>query len=194
MKKKKYKKKNQLSMWKFPYRPLHYITHPWKLMQDIILNVKNMWHRARYGFAYVDVWNFLDWYPRVGAAALEYLALHKCGYPGHEPWETPEKWRDYLQDLAARLEKCADSMDILYSEDNNLNEYSEKYHEAFNALTYHEEELENGMVRTWRDETPEYKEIREKYFEREKEIQDELQRFREETYHELGNVLAHLWD
>ena len=186
------KKKNPLSTFGLPYRPRHYITHPWKLVHDIYWNFRNFFHRGRYGFAYVDVWNFCDWYPRVGAAALRYLARHNSGYPGVYPWTTMEEWRAYLEYLAKRLDRCADSQDILFGEERN--EYSEAFHEAFRNLTYHEEKLDNGYIRTWRDETPEFRELRDKYFAREKEIAKVDQEYIENTYKWLAEDLQRFWD
>lgn len=148
----KNRKKNPLSLWSFPYRPLHYITHPWKLMKDIILNVKNMYHRMTYGFAYVDVWNFLDWYPRVGAAALEYLALHNSGHPQDY---TEKEWHEHLLYMSKRLTRCADSFDILFGTERN--EYDEEFH---NMMARHrmKKVLEDGSIcYTHTDFTPEEK-------------------------------------
>ena len=185
-------KENKLSVWDFSYRKTYYITHPWKWFKDLYWNIRNFWHRGKYGFAYVDVWNFCDWYPRVGAAALRYLAEHKSGYPGVDPWNTPEEWEEYLIYLSKRLERCANSQDILFGEERN--EYAEEFHAAYNNLTYHEEELPNGCIRTWRDETPEYKALRDKYFEREKELAKVDQEYIEETFLLVSKDLARFWD
>lgn len=185
-------KQNPLSVWTFSYRKSYYLTHPWKWFKDIYWNIRNFWHRGKHGYAYVDVWNFCDWYPRVGAAALEYLAKHKSGYPGVKPWDTPEAWEEYLMYLSKRLKRCADSQDICFGEDRN--EYSEAFHEAFKNLSYHEEKLDNGCIRTWRDETPEYLELRDKYFAREKEIRKVDQEYIEETYSLISRNLSKFWD
>ena len=66
--------KNELSVWTFPYRKGYYLTHPWKWFNDLYWNIRNFWHRGRYGFAYVDAWNWFDWWPKAGAAALEHIA------------------------------------------------------------------------------------------------------------------------
>jgi hypothetical protein len=49
-------KENKLSVWKFPYKKTYYLTHPWKWFYDLYWNFRNFWHRERYGFAYIDVW------------------------------------------------------------------------------------------------------------------------------------------
>ena len=185
-------KQNPLSVWSYPYKKTYYLTHPWKWMKDLYWNMRNFIHRGRYGYAYVDVWNFCDWYPRVGAAALEYLALHKSGYPGVKPWDTPEAWEEYLHYLSKRLKRCADSQDICFGEERN--EYAEEFHEAFKNLTYHEKHHDDGSVTTWRDETEEFKALRDKYFAREREIQKTDQEYIEQTYKWIGEDLGRLWD
>ena len=186
------KRKNPISVWTFPYRPRYYITHPWKIIKDIYWNIRNFWHRGRFGYAYVDVWDFCNWYPRVAAEALRYMADHHSGYPGCPPWDTSERWEEHLRYLANQLQRCADSQDICFEEERN--EYSEEFHEAFKNLVHHREELPNGMIRTWYDETPEYLELRDKYFAREKEIAAADKQYTEEVYKFLGANLERYWD
>lgn len=185
-------KKNPLSVWSYPYKKTYYLTHPWKWWYDTYWNIRNWIHRANTGFAYIDCWNFCEYYPRVGAAALRYLAKHNSGYPGVYPWTTPSEWKAYLLYLARRLERCADSQDICFGEERN--EYSEAFHEMHKSLPYHEEELPNGCIRTWRDETPEFRELRDKYWKREEEIRKVDQEYIEETYKWIGQDLSRLWD
>ena len=183
------KKKNALSLWTFPYRRQYYVTHPWKLMKDIILNVKNMWHRARYGFAYVDVWNFLDWYPRVGAAALEYLALHNCGHP-HD--YTEEEWHEHLLYMSKRLTRCADSFDILCGKERN--EYTNDFNELMRRTRCIKKEANGDIVLSHIEFTPEEEELKNNYFRRVDEIAKADQQYREDTFKWIGEDLPRLWD
>lgn len=164
-------KKNPLSVWTFSYRKSYYLTHPWKWFKDLYRNIRNFWHRGHYGFAYVDVWDFCKWYPRVGAEALRYLAKHNNGYPAMEQWKTMEEWREYLEYLADRLQRCADSMDICFGKERN------EYYEAYSK----------SMPK------PE-KELIDKYLTREKEINDADQEYNETTWKWLGEDLGNLWD
>lgn len=183
---------NKLSVWTFSYRPTYYLTHPWKFFKDIYWNFRNWVHRANHGYAYVDVWNFCDWYSRVGAEALRYLAKHHSGYPGVKPWSTPEEWTEYLNYLANRLDRCANSMEIDFGEERN--EYAEEFHKMHDALPYHREELPNGSIRTWRDETPEYIALRDKYWKRAEELAATDKEYRIKTFNWIGEDLPHLWD
>lgn len=184
-------KENKLSVFTYPYRKTYYLTHPWKLFKDIYWNIRNFIHRGRYGYAYVDVWNFCDWYPQVAAEALRYLAKHNSGYPGVYPWTTMKEWRAYLEYLANRLERCANCQDILFGEERN--EYGEDFHNMMERTRIIETDGHGQTV--WRHElTPEEEALRDKYFAREKEIRlaDEL--YIIETYRWLAEDLQRLWD
>lgn len=60
-------------------------------------------HRGRHGWAPRDTWSFDLYLARVMSEGIAWLAEHDHGYPAHDPWDTPEKWQDYLRDLSARL-------------------------------------------------------------------------------------------
>lgn len=185
------KKKNPLSVWTFSYRPVHYMTHPWKLVKEIYWNIRNFLHRGRYGYAYVDVWNFCDWYPRVAAEALRYMADHHSGYPGVEPWNTPKRWEEYLNLLANKLQRCADSQDILFGEERN------EYQEELDNIMKETRKITHNMDGSITESHPlseEQEAIRKKYWEREKEIREADQKYIEETYKWIGEDLQRLWD
>ena len=153
--------------------------------------MRNFWHRGHFGYAYVDVWNFCDWYPRVGAEALRYLARHNSGYPGHKPWGTMEEWREYLEYLACRLERCANSSNLDFGEDRNeyknaLDEIMEKRREVIHH--------EDGSVTVKHELTPEEEEIRKKYWEREHELRTADAEYTKETFKWIGEDLYHFWD
>lgn len=111
------KKKNELSVMYLSFRKIYYLKHPLKFFWEIYWNIRNFIHRGKYGYSYIDAWNWFYWWPTAGAEALRYIAEHGCGYPGHEPWETPEKWKAYLFDLADRMDACVKSIDNFDSED-----------------------------------------------------------------------------
>ena len=150
-------RENKLSVWTFSYSKRYYLTHPWKWFKDLYWNWRNFWNRARFGYAYIDVWNFCDWYPRVGAEALRYLARHNNGYPGTKPWTTMEEWREYLEYMANRLERCANSMDICFGEERN--EYKDKLDEIIH-MREKRTENEDGSITISHTLTPEEEEIR----------------------------------
>lgn len=184
-------KKNKLSVWTWPYRKRYYLTHPWKWWHDTYWNFRNWWHRGKYGFAYVDVWEWSTWWPEVGAEALRYMAEHGCGYPGCEPWETPEKWKAHLMDLADKLDWCSESQDICAPDEEN--EYKEEM-DKIQKKCHREKIDENGMYHTWLELTDEDKEIRDKYFAREKEIWESYDEKRAEILESIGRNLPRYWN
>lgn len=184
-------KQDRLSVWKFSYSKRYYILHPWRWFYDLYRNFRNWIHRANYGYAYIDVWNFCDWYPRVGAEALRYLARHNSSYPGVKPWNTKEEWREYLEYMANRLERCANSQDILFGEERN--EYKDELDEIMRKREKRTEH-EDGSVTVSHTLSPEEEEIRKKYWAREKEIRNADQAYIEKTFLWLGEDLGHYWD
>jgi len=184
------KKKNPLSLWTYSYRKSYYILHPWKWFYDTYWNFRNWIHRANRGYAYVDVWNFCDWYPRVAAEALRYLAAHGSTYPGVKPWSTPEEWREYLYYLANRLQRCADSQTFMFGIERN------EYAEAFDKMmtrAYHCTK-DGDIVRAHFDMTDEDKELRDKYFARIKELQEADRAYDAETFRWIGEDIGRIWD
>lgn len=177
------KKRNPLSLWSFTFRPQYYLTHPHKWIRELYLNIKNFIHRGRYGYAYVDVWNWCNWFPTVGAEALRYLAEHGNGYPSVAPWETPEKWCQYLKETAEKLDWCRMTCDIVPEHHNTLNQYSKQMDEL------------RSVTSSWRDTmTNENIELHKKYWDREKELnaQDDEQRI--VIFSEIGKNLPRFWD
>lgn len=177
------KKRNPLSLWRFPYRPQYYLTHPHRWIQELYWNIRNFIHRGRYGYAYADVWSWHNWFPTVGAEALRYLADHVHGYPNVAPWETPEKWRQYLKDTAEKLDWCRMSCDIFPEHHETLNLYHKKmdeimenYSDPFDACTN------------------EYAEVRKKFWEREEELTAQDDEQRTVIFSEIGKNLPRFWD
>lgn len=184
-------KKNPLSVWTFPYRKSYYLTHPWKLFKDIYWNIRNFWHRGRYGYAYVDVWNMCDWAPRVIAEALRYLRDHSHGYPGVSPWETPEKWHDHLDYLANQFQRCADFQDFVATDERN--EYKDDF-EAMSERTHREYKDENGFTVWTSERTPADEELAKKYFERAAELAKVDRMYAREVFEFFGENLGRYWD
>lgn len=185
-------KKNPLSIWTFPYSRRYYVTHPWHWFYDAYWNIRNFWHRGKYGYAYTDVWNLGDWAPRVIAEALRYLAEHSHGYPGHIPWETPEKWCAHLNELANKMQRCADFMDSDFKLDER-NEYKKAFEEMLEGA-WRESKDERGLISTHFEMTDEDKELRDKYYKRQEELQKVDKRYAREVFGYFGENLGRWWD
>ena len=182
-------KKNELSIWTLSCRKLYYVKHPIKFFKEIYWNFRNFIHRGRYGYAYSDVCSWYYWYTKVGAESLRYLAEHHHGYPGYEPWETPEKWAKYLNSLADKLEYCGKTCEF----DDTENEYEEAMNEIYKRCN-RTEKGKDGYWRSWLEMTPEDEAIRDKYFARQEEIAEEQEVKRAEIFKEIGKILPRIWD
>ena len=102
-----------------------------------------------------------------------------------------EEWREYLEYMANRLERCTNSMDICFGEERN--EYKEKLDEI---IKLREKRTENadGSVTISHTLTPEEEEIRKKYWAREEEIRNADVEYNKKTYEWLAEDLGHFWD
>ena len=89
----------------------YYLLHPWRWFRELGQNLRAAHHRAKYGWCGRDVWNMDDWFLHVIPDMLEHLRKHGCGYPGHEPFETVDKWNDWLYKQECRLRYCAEDND-----------------------------------------------------------------------------------
>lgn len=93
-----------MNVWRFPHSARYYLTHPWKWFQQLWRNCRDTYRRARYGWTYVDVWNWDDWFLKNAVPMLRYLADNHCAYPGQGEFDTSEKWEDWLRHMADLLE------------------------------------------------------------------------------------------
>lgn len=56
---------------------------------------------------------------------LRHMADYGSAYPGYEPFDTPEKWHDWLHNIADMIETSTEEWQ------DEHNEYYEKYLEKF---------------------------------------------------------------
>ena len=102
-----------------------------------------------------------------------------------------EEWREYLEYLANRLQRCADSQDILFGQERN--EYQEELDNIMREtrkITHNAD----GSMTVSHPLSEEQEEIRKKYWEREKEIRNADQAYIEETYKWVAEDLPYFWD
>lgn len=112
---------NKYSVWYMPYNKKYLITHPWQWFRCAWRNIRDAWRRSVYGWAYGDVWDWDTWFMRVVPDMLRHMANKGSAYPGHEPFDTPEKWHDWLHHMADLIE----SADEQWQDDHN--EYHKDY-------------------------------------------------------------------
>lgn len=103
-----------------------------------------------------------------------------------------EEWREYLEYMANRLERCANSMDICFGEERN--EYKEQFDEIMRETRLIKKDENGNTVISHTEFTPEEKEIRKKYWEREEEIRKADREYNIETYRWIGEDIDRFWD
>ena len=103
-----------------------------------------------------------------------------------------EEWREYLEYLANRLQRCADSQDILFGQDRN--EYREELDKIMRETKKIIHNADGSVTVSHTPFSEEQEEIRKKYWEREKEIRDADQAYIEETYAMISKNLSRFWD
>lgn len=162
-----------LNVFNWAWRTRYYLIRPWKWVKELFSNIRAAWMRAIKGYCYMDVWNWDDWFCSVVPSMLRHMADHGSAYPGKEPFDTPEKWHDWLYEMAHRIERLQYDD---WMEDNN--EYSKEYLESF----------END----WCSERQE--EIRKKYYARCEEINKMRQQVLEDFGKEFFKHFDCLWD
>ena len=162
-----------LNVFHWAWRTRYYLTRPWKWVKELFSNIRAAWRRATKGYCYIDVWNWDDWFCSVVPQMLRHMADHGHAYPGSEPFDTPEKWHNWLYEMAHRIERLQYDD---WMEDNN--EYSKEYNESF----------END----WHSERQE--EIRKKYYVRCREIHETRQQVLEDFGKEFFKHFDCLWD
>ena len=86
------------------YRKSHYLTHPWKWFRNLRIGLKNAFHRMRYGFAWVDLWNMDSYLGTLVPSMLRTLAERSCGYPGDSKFPEPDVYKKWLEALALIIE------------------------------------------------------------------------------------------
>ena len=149
------------SCWNWPYCKRYYLTHPWKWFGSLWQNIKDVRMRARYGFTWSDVWNWDHWFLHTVPNMLRHMADHGSAYPGHEPFTTPEKWHDWLHEIADLLETGNEDWQEKH------NEYYEEYMKHIMDNWKPMVVDENGFYhQTPRERT----ELENKYFARAKEL------------------------
>jgi hypothetical protein len=179
-------KKHPNSVFGFPYCKKYYLTHPWKLFKQLGHNLKAAWMRCTKGWCPWDVWDWDCWFMTVVPEQFRYLAEHGCAYPGKEPFDTPEKWHDWLNHLADMIETGAEGWQ------DEHNEYYEKYIDELMAKPlFSEEKDEKGNIHhIMNTQTT----LDDNYFNRAKELAEQGD---QNIRYVLGQIAEHfyeIWD
>ena len=90
----------KIPLYFFSYRKTYYLTHPWKWFKDLHIGIKNAWHRMRYGWAWVDLWNMDVYLDQLIPNMMRELSKRSMGYPGCDEFPTAESWEEWLRTFA----------------------------------------------------------------------------------------------
>ena len=163
----------------------YYLTHPWEWFKDLKYCLRDAYQRITRGYADTDWFDMDSHLLELLPAMLKELAANSHSYPGREPFDTPEKWSAWLNEMADNLISCREE------EIDKANEYYKEYIESFDTK---ESEDENGArTITWAG-NPNHEEISKLYFKRYKELGDAAQQRLEDTLRFLSKYFFHLWD
>lgn len=97
-------------------------------IKQFLRNIKYAKQRCLRGFADCDTWDMDIYLVKLLRDMLVYFADNTHGYPGVEPFETPEKWHKWLIDTAALLDNSIDKS----FEKNQV--YKNKYEDEYSKL------------------------------------------------------------
>lgn len=117
-------KAKPMELYAFSFRKSYYVRHPLAFVREIKVLAQNAWHRMRYGFAWIDLWNMDTYLGKLVPSMLRELADRACGYPDSEGCPDMETYRAYLREFAKLW-------DYANSEDDNVPELVENSHSEY---------------------------------------------------------------
>ena len=177
------------NVFKWGYSRKWYLTHPWKWVKELFRNIKFAWQRATRGYCDGDVWSIDSWLLALLPDMLRDLANDAVGaYPGYEPFETPEKWRNWLLKMAVRFLELQDD----WSETRN--EYENEYFKLIDEGRVIEKRQDGTVCCNFIFKDEEYtKELRQKWLSRIKELRQEQDAATIAAFSELAEHFYALW-
>lgn len=168
----------------------YYLTHPWEWFKDLGYCLRDAYQRITRGYADTDWFDMDSHLLELLPAMLKELAAHSHSYPGCAPFDTPEKWSAWLNEMADNLISCREE------EVEKANEYYEDYIASFDidwGATKKSTDERGFCTLTWAEQ-PNYDEISKLYFARDKELAVAAQQRLEDTLTALGQHFFQLWD
>lgn len=175
---------NRLNVFSYAYRKRHYLTHPWKFIKETGQNFHAAWHRATRGWAARDVWELGPQLLQILPEMLRYLEKYHCGVPCDM---TDEEWTQWLH-------KMADDIELLQEENwEKQNEYADEFYRASEENRRTERDEHGYLTVTWSD-TPDYKEISDKWRKRAVELNEQWYVRAREVFNNFVDKIPALWD
>ena len=168
-------------------RPLKFILrHPFQYIRFLCRAILKARQRALKGFCDWDVWDMDYWLTHVLPPMFTEMAENCHGYPGCEPFETPEKWDAWLRSMAKDLTSLQEDWT------DTRNEYGEQFFGTVDDLRV-VEHTKDGFAEVKYKEEPD-EELRSKWSARCDELFEEQQEFAIKTFSDIGRYLSCLWD
>lgn len=174
------------SCWSGYCSKRYYLTHPWKWFKDLGRFVKDVCMRARYGFTWSDVWNWDHWFLHTTPNMLRHMALHGSAFPGHPPFDTPERWHDWLNEIADLIETGTEDWQDAHNEYHD--EYIEYIHKYYSVEKWKDDD---GNIHSLHNTQPE---ISKKYHARAQELYKQGEANVRRAMTALGEHLYDVWD
>ena len=175
-----------LNVFQWPLTKRYYLTHPWKWIKELGQNIRAAWSRATKGYCGMDVWNYSDWFLSITPAMFRHLADHGSAYPGRAPFDTPEKWSDWLHSVADALDGCTE--EFL----DTQNEYRDDYFKTL--LDARVEKKDGKFVRLEWEDSQELRDLTQLYRLREEELWKDRNARLKDTIEQIVTYFDELWD
>lgn len=173
-----------MNVFSYAYRKRYYFTHPWRFIKETSQNFRAAWYRATRGWAPQDAYELGPQLLQILPEMLRYLEKYHCGYPADM---TDEEWTQWLH-------KMADDIEFLQEEKwETQNEYAEEFYRASEKNRRTERDEHGSLTVTWSD-TPDYKEISDKWMKRAEELNEQWYVRAREVFNHFIDKIPCLWD
>lgn len=166
---------NKLNVFNTFYSPWRYPSNWIRNMRTFFRQFKWAYQRITRGYCDFDYWDLDSYLSRLMADSIEALANNGHGYPGTKEFPTYESWQKYLLDITAKLR---------FSLSELPNEYEDAWRGTFDKDTF----------KTVKELTPEEKEIRNNYLEKENQNEKLKLQAQDEALDMIKHVYNSLWD
>lgn len=182
-----------MNLWKIRrYSNRYYLTHPWLILQDLVLAIRYTWQRSVRGYADIDRFNMDNWMIGVLAPMFEDYAKNHFGFPGEDAGFTDEEWTAYLVEVARHLRNASED------QTEQRNEYADEWSKVAGSIWDHVDTVvdkygDKHIIKI-PDMTDSQNAVRDKFFNREIEIakwrSDEIKT----AMKMIGDQFFSLWD
>ena len=167
---------NPLNVFGHDYSPIRYPSNWGRNIRLFFRQFKWAYQRITRGFCDFDVWDFDYYLTSVMAQGIKHLADTTHSYPGNNEFPTYESWRDYLYEIATKLNFSL--------RDDLPNEYEEEWLKGW----------EKDGLDSINNRTPEEEEISRKYLEVEQKNDTLRNQALSEALDMIVHVYSALWD